>query len=286
VRWWRLARAGTLALACGGAFGCTAYATNKTVPVNCSVEDAYDFKSVDNFEMPPMQPMWTTADCTPGALMTVTEASLPDGSRCGSTVALEIQASRNADWGSLAGYNGFGPRDGSAYEGISFWARGAVDSNKAFTLSLDDPNTAAGTVGTTCTTYPTPDAGACTLAASTTIIDPATGMVLSSGTLTAPPLPDQCGNAYTVVVLVTGDWQLYTIPFGRFQQGATPNRVPNAELAATGSAAGTTLITSQLMLFGLRLPKALATDLWIDDLAFYRHKGWAPPGRDGGVDGP
>jgi hypothetical protein len=57
-------------------------------------------------------------------------------------------------------------------------------------------------------------------------------------------------------------------------------------LAATGSAAGTTLITSQLMLFGLRLPKALATDLWIDDLAFYRHKGWAPPGRDGGVDGP
>jgi hypothetical protein len=101
----------------------------------------------------------------------------------------------------------------------------------------------------------------------------------------APPLPDQCGNSYTVVVLVTGDWQLYTIPFGHFQQGATPNRVPNAELTATGSAPGTTLLTSQLMLLGVRLPKALATDLWIDDLAFYRHKGWAPPGRDGGVDG-
>jgi len=301
-------RAGALAVALGGLLGCTAYPTYKPAPVNCSVETLYDFETIDVFDTPSTlsSPMWTAPDCTVGSVMSAFEAALPDGDRCGSTAAMEIKASHDNDWGSLAGYSNFGPRDGSRYEGISFWARVGTNSAKAFSLSFDDPNTntlpkANPPIGN-CTVYPTVnsgidagadagvdagvDGGACAAAPTTTIVDPSTGMVLSSGVLTAPPLPDACLNSYALVMLVTNDWQLYTIPFGQFQQSAMPNRVPNAVLTETGSAPGTTLITSQLLNFGVRFPKAVDMDLWIDNLAFYRHKGWAPPGRDGGLDGP
>ena len=40
------------------------------------------------------------------------------------------------------------------------------------------------------------------------------------------------------------------------------------------------------MQFTVRFPKAMGTDFWIDNLAFYRHKGWVPSARDGGIDAP
>ena len=280
----RLARAGALVLALGGTLGCTAYATLKNAPVDCTVENAYEFKLIDAFDTPLSMPMWTSSDCTAGSSMTDLEAALPDGARCGSTTAEQIQASHNNDWGSLTGYNNFGPRDASAYEGISFWARTRGNSTNSFAVLLDDPNTGTDSAVSpplgNCTVNPAPDAGACAAAPTTTIID-SMGNILSSGTLTAPPLPGECGNSYSFVVSVTGDWQLYTIPFGRFQQGALPNRVPNPELTATGSAAGTALLTSQLLNLTMRFPKAIDMDLWIDNLAFYRKK---RPGGDGGID--
>jgi hypothetical protein len=80
-----------------------------------------------------------------------------------------------------------------------------------------------------------------------------------------------------------GQWQLVTIRFGQFQQTPTPNRVPNAALTTVGTAYKTALLTSRLMTFTLRFPKGVATNLWIDNIAFYRHKGWMPPVGDGGV---
>jgi hypothetical protein len=291
-RWGRAVRAGALMLAFGGGAGCSAYSTLKSIspPVDCSVADAYEFKAIDTFETPGMAaPLWTSADCSGGAMMAVAEVALPNGGQCGSTAALEITASHNNQWGSLAGYNNFGPRDGSAYQGISFWARAAAGTSESFTILLDDPNTAQDTgvsppIGN-CTTYPSVDAGCGMAAGGGTFIDPSTGAVLGSGTSTNPPLPDACGNSYAALVTVTNDWKLYTLPYGKFQQGPTPNMVggPNVKLTQTGYASGTTLMPSQLLNLTLRMQKAVEMDLWIDNLSFYRPKGWVP--LDGGADG-
>lgn len=297
------ARAVMVALAFGGALGCTAYPTYKPVPTGCAAMDAsnsvaagFEFKSIDTFEgetslSPPFYP---SGDATPGAAVTLTLGAPPDGAPCGSATALEVQSAGFNDWGSLIGYNNFGPRDASAYEGVSFWSHPATNSNKALTLQLDDPNTYnsnttvadGGLILPTpptadCTKYPTPDGGTSGTGIST---DPATGMVLSSGTATAPLPPNGCGNDYQAVILLESGWQLVTIPFGTFKQLMTPNQVPNAELNTTGNAPGTSLITSRLLLFTVRFPKAIGTDLWIDNLAFYRHQGWTPAGADGGID--
>ena len=289
-------------LAFGGPLGCTAYATYKPVPTGCTAMDAstsvaaaFEFKSIDSFEGETNAPFYSSGDNTPGALVTLTLGPPPDGAPCGSATGLEMQSSGFTDWGSLLGYSNFGPRDGSAYEGISFWSHPATNSNKALTLQLDDPNTYNNNTAVSdggiilptpptadCTTYPSPDGGAM----GSGIITDQNGMVLSSGILTAPKPPNGCGNDYQAAVLLGSGWQLVTIPFGTFQQLETPNRVPNDVLTMTGNAPGTPLITSRLMLFTIRFPKELGTDIWIDSLAFYRHKGWVPAGLDGGVDVP
>jgi hypothetical protein len=289
-------------LAFGGPLGCTAYSTYKPVPTGCTVADAstsvaaaFEFQSIDSFEGEMAAPFYPSGDNTPGAAVTLSMGTPPDGAPCGSATALEIQSSGFNDWGSLIGYNNFGSHNASAYEGISFWSHPATNSNKALTLQLADPNTYNGNPASDgglilptpptadCTGYPTPDGGAMGTGLST---DPATGMVLSSGTATAPLPPNGCGNDYQAVILLANGWQLVTLPFGTFQQLATPNRVPNAELETAGDAPGTRLITSRLVLFTMRFPKAIGTDIWIDNLAFYRHKGWTPAGGDGGADGP
>lgn len=282
----------------GGAVGCTSYSTIKpAVPVDCSVENAYEFDPIDKFDTPGPAPLWTAADCAPlGASMTVAEVAMPDGPRCGSTAALQIKASHNNVWGSLAGYNNFGPKNASAYQGISFWARAYGGTTAGFTVTLDDPNTANDSAVTpvigNCTVYETPDASCGNAATSGTITDPATGMILSSGTTTAPLPPNACGNSYAAPVLVSGAWHFYTVPFSQFHQAATPNQVPNAQLTETGSRQNNFLLTSQLLNLVFRMPKEANIDLWIGNLAFYRAKGWVPvdgggvdaPVRDGGLD--
>lgn len=287
-----------------GALGCTAYATYKPMPTGCTVMDAstsivagYEFQNIDTFEgeSTSSPPFYPSGDNTPGAAVTLTLGTPPDGAPCGSATALEMQSFGFNDWGSLIGYNNFGSHDASAYEGVSFWSHPATNSNKALTLQLDDPNTYnsntalsdGGLVLPTpptadCTKYPTPDGGSSSTGFTT---DPATGMVLSSGSSTAPLPPNGCGNDYQAVILLESGWQFVTIPFSTYQQLGTPNRVPNDDLTVTGHAPGTRLITSRLLLFTIRFPKELGTDIWIDNLAFYRHKGWTPTGVDGGVDG-
>jgi len=295
-----------VALGLSGALGCTAYPTYKPVPTGCTALDAstsiaagYEFRSIDNFEgeagPPPRYPFYTSGDATPGAAVTLSLGTPPDGAPCGSATGLDLQSYGFTDWGSLIGFSNFGPRDASAYEGISFWSHPATNSNKALTLQLDDPNTYNSnmTVSDGGLILPTPPTADCTgyptdggTSGGGVRTDPSNGMVLSSGTANVPLPPNGCGNSYQAVILLESGWQLVTIPFGTFQQLATPNRVPNAALMTTGDAPGTRLITSRLLLFTVRFPKAFGTDIWIDNLAFYRHKGWTPAGFDGGADAP
>jgi hypothetical protein len=301
------ARALALAVALAGALGCSAYPTYKNPPpTSCTVADAatspaaaYEFKTIDTFEGEMNAPFYGSGDMTPGAAITLTLGAPPIGAPCGSQTALEIHSSGFNDWGSLIGYNNFATSnaDGSAYEGVSFWAHPGVSSNKAFTVIFDDPNTYNGGMPNDagivppmpptydCTGYPTPDGGA---TGSHPTYDPATGMQLSSGSASVPLPANGCGNEYQAVVTVPDGWQLITVPFGDFQQLMTPNEVTSANpyLTVKGIAPGTNLITSRLLGLTARFPKAMSTDLWIDNLAFYRHKGWVPSVRDAGADAP
>jgi hypothetical protein len=295
----QLPRAAGLLVVCvglGGAIGCTAYPTLKVAaPLDCSVEDQYEFQSpmIDTFEPGENLTWFSSGD--PNFMPTVAVEPITDGTRCGSTGALVYRTAHNNDWGSLIGDYGFpGPtgRDGSMYEGLSFWARAPGNTNKTFTILLGDANTNCGGTadpmtglcpdppGAYCKTYSTPDGGSG--APLGTVYDPATGMPISGTTMQAPPA-DSCGNAYFLVATVTADWRLYTFPFGMFQQGNMPNHVPNSVFTMIGSVPGTALLTTKLTNFTLRMPKEATVELWMDNLSFYRKKGSAT-GSDGGTD--
>jgi hypothetical protein len=241
-------------------------------------------------------PFYTSGDMTTTSLLAATVGPFPDGPRCNSNVGMVLQSSQHNDWGSLFGFSNFGPRDASAYEGVSFWARARGNTTTSFTLLLDDPNTSnpvtamcgadAGTPAASadagavdlCKNYCMPDAGAGNPV--TTFTDPMTGMAVGGSTNAAPP-PDACGNGYSVVQVVTGDWRFYTVPFAKFQQGYMPKRVPNPVRKVTGTVPGTGLRTSALMNFVIRFPKEANAELWFDNLDFYRPK---KAGSDGGSD--
>src|SRR6266700_2051329 len=292
----QLSRKRALLLCLGCVFGCTAYPTLKSVPLDCTADSGYQFLVIDNLEtVGPAQ--WVTAgDMTSAAA--VAEVDAIPGGRCNSTAALVLRSSHHNDWGSLFGFNNFGPRDASAYEGLSFWSRAPTGTTPSFSLLLDDPNTSnpiaavcdvdGGAPTSTpdsgptqvCKNYCVPDAGVG--APSMTVYDPATGMAISGSTTAAPP-PDSCGNGYAATQVVASDWRFYTIPFARFQQGYMPNRVPNPVLKVTGAVPDTGLRTAALMNFIIRLPKEAEAELWIDNLAFYRKKA-AAADTDGGLD--
>ena len=292
VRLPRLARAAAVALALGSALGCTAYATYKPpVPPDCSLMNAYDIDNIDA----ELTMAWSSKDNTPDGSISTDAGTLPDGPLCGDGNVLVVKGSHANDWGSLFGFYGFGRKDESTREGLSFWARAPGNTGKAFTLLLDDLNTydpyvsctpdggtvlPPGDAGPFCTTYCTLDAGA---TGTPPTYDP-NGNILSSGTSVPPPPANACGNEYQTEVVVTRDWQFYTIPFDQFQQQAKPNRVPNGVFTETGTVPGTPLMTSAIMNMIFRFPKESPEDLWISHLGFYRKKVVGAPAADGGVD--
>jgi hypothetical protein len=270
-----------LLLAVGAAGGCTAYSTLTPAVIDCSVENAYQFDPT----AVPLGNVYTAGDNTPGSTVTAASQTIPDGALCNNTTtALHIQASHNNDWGDLVGFYSFGPRDDSAYSGVSFWGRAPGSSNKSFTLALDDANTygtSTPDAGTYCTNY-NMDGGVNN--PTMTVYDPLTNMPIG-GVSTAAPPPNACGNSYSTVIAVTTDWRFYTVPFTQLKQAAMPNRVPNADLMQVGNVPGSALLSNLLMNMVFRMPKEADTDLWIGELSFYRNKAPGTVG-DGGVDGP
>jgi hypothetical protein len=278
-----------LVLALVGAAGCTAYSTYKNLPVDCTVQNAYDLDNIDTeFNM-----TWSSSDSTTDAAPKPDLETIPGG-LCGDTTALVARGGYYNDWGSLFGFYSFGNKNESTREGLSFWARAPGDSGKGLTILMDDVNSydpyvtcpvdAGATIlppppdsGVYCTTHCTYDAGT---GGTGTVLDQ-NGNILSSGVLTTPPQPNQCGNDYQVQLSLTSDWRFYTIPFSQFQQTKNPNMVPNDVFTEIGSAPGTRLVTSAILNMIFRLPRNAAYELWFDRLSFYRKKA---PG-DGRVSG-
>ncbi len=283
----------------GAGVGCTAYATNKNLPVDCTVQNAYD---LDKLDMTEFTMAWSSHDSTTDAGWTPGDAGpppngiltkvvpIPDGAICGDTTALHV-ASDNYynDWGSVFGFYGFGKKIETTREGLSFWARAPGNTNKSLTILLDDPNTynpaamcvtpgavvPPGDAGANCSTYCLADGGS---TATGPITDP-NGNVLSSGTSTAPLPANSCGNSYQTELVLTADWRFYKVPFGAFQQQHNPDKVPNVALNAPLTQ-GTYLLTSSIWNMTFRVPKATPFDLWFDRLGFYGPKA---PGDGGSV---
>lgn len=280
------ARCGVLALVLCGLLGCTTYSTYKTVPADCSVMNAYDLDVVDSQFMM----TYGASDHTVEAGVMPAVDPIPGGPLCGDAKALHIVGASYNDWGSLFGFYGFGNKNESSREGMSFWARAPGNGQKGLTILLDDPNTfnpnavcpadaGAGVVtvipppdggGVYCSTYCTPDAGSTT--ATPPVFDPATGVTLSSGSSTAPLPENACSNSYQTEISLTADWAFYTIPFSQFQQQATPDRVPNAALTTVGSSPQTKILTSSISNVTFRLPKGSPYELWFDRIGFYGKK--------------
>jgi hypothetical protein len=289
--------AGVLLLGLGGSVGCDKYPTYKDVPINCSVTDQYDFAPLAGFESAFWGPSGDTL-CNPASLSKAVQSD--GGPQCGTMkAALVIRSSHCNDWGSLTGFSNFGSpaKDESACLGLSFWARSPGNSTKTFTILLDDMNTFKqdppttdasaqqeidGGTGSYCVDL-TADGGTAPQSGPSpgTTFDPSGNII--PGSSGAAPLPNQCGNSYSAIVLVTSEWRLYTIPWAKFVQDANPNRVPNSDLTQIGPTAGTALLTNRLRNLVLRFPKEAEMELWLADMGFYAPKGTLPR-NDAGFD--
>jgi hypothetical protein len=94
---------------------------------------------------------WSAGDDTAGATIVpaLGEPALPElipGGRCGSQYAMRVTGQGFADWGAVLGVNlaydssGGVFYDGSAYEGISFWARIGDTSTNTMRFAVSDQN--------------------------------------------------------------------------------------------------------------------------------------------------
>jgi len=279
-------RAWLLFLGLGAVTSCTEYSTFKDAPTNCSAVDGYEFDMVNAFEKtadssalwgPSGDPLCNgEVDGGPAKAISFAVETMSDGPRCQSKMGFVFRSAHCNDWGALAGFSNFGPKDKHLWEGLSFWARSPGNTGKSFAIVMDDANTSTfDTSPGNCRIY---DAGTSGPGA-TTIIDPATGQPMSGGTTVASK-PDQCGNTYSAIVPISGEWRFYTVPFSDFTQTAQPNRVPN-EILKAGTVPGTGFLSSAIQTLIIRVPKEMAMELWIDDLAFYRKR---TGGTDAGVD--
>jgi hypothetical protein len=273
-----------------GLVGCDTYSTFKNAPIDCTADEGYDFDMKDSSEAGSNPSWWCSGDDTPGKKAEVAVEAVEGGGRCGSTAATVMRAFHNNDWGSVCGYNNFGKKDESAYEGLSFWARSPGNTSKSFEITLGDPNTTAATdeqgnpvidpdtglqFEQHCVNYPstTNNNGGATSATG-----PNGESISTSSSASRSTYPEECGNDYGFVRVVTGEWAFYTIPFANFQQDALPNRVPNAFLTEVGPSPGTALLTNKIRNLQIRMPKEADIQLWLDNVAFYRKR---PPGAPG-----
>jgi catechol 2,3-dioxygenase-like lactoylglutathione lyase family enzyme len=259
----------------------------------CSVADAYETRTIFDFEGGGDSGWFAYTDHTPGGV-----PNLPDGSssnvplatldppRCGSTTGIEFRAFGNNYWGA-----GFGdwahnssPADGTGYQGISFWARSPGNTDKTFMFKVDDGQTFVKVA-----TPPWPAATAadqdlnqdgildpgdiasgtrCRLAPPQSVGDPNCyyGGTQAPTAVSRVPEPGECGNPFHTYVTTTEEWRLYLIPWSDLVQWPCPNRVAGG------------IDPSDIRKLEFRLIQGTNYDIWLDDINFYRLRGNAGAG--------
>lgn len=281
------------ACACGlllVAVGCGEGNRSESEPTDCSIESAYEFRSISDFTG--SDPGWFLyTDPTPGGFPDASESSdvpidqLEGDGRCGDTRALKLEAYGHNFWGTGFGdwaHNSSSSRaDGTGYEGISFWVRSAPNRDMQFLLNVDDRRTAvlppestggspapatasdqdldgdgyigAGDIvaGTECRLPPSSDYGE--VACYNGGVDPPSNAVRI-------PDADECGNAFHTLVQATTEWQLKFVPWRDLVQWPCPNRLEGG------------IDPSDIAKFEIKFEQGTHYELWIDNIAFYRRR--------------
>jgi hypothetical protein len=256
-------------------------------PVDCSVEDAYEFANIANFTAD--QTGWYLySDPTPGGApnpvpldgggedSNVVASDIPAPGRCGDTRIMKLEMHGKNFWG--AGFadwahNPEGSRvDGTEYEGIAFWARSPINFEKQFLFYVDDHRTLTldasmggedltgdGVIGpgdrvngTECRLPPPEESGEVPCYKGG--VDPPA----SAGVRV--PEPDECGNQFHTRITTTESWQLFFIPWDDLVQWPCPNRLSGG------------IDKSQIARFEVKLTQGMQYEIWIDNLALYRSR--------------
>jgi hypothetical protein len=261
--------------------------------VDCSVEDAYEFRNISNFTGDPgTQAGWFLyADNTPGGFpdprvtSNVLVTPIPAPGRCGDTSMIQLRAYGHNFYGT--GYGSYGNHapntraDGTGYDGISFWARSPGASDKTFMLYVDDGRTLLMPLAAPVEGEPLPRAmdgdqdldgdgfmGSGDIAAGTEcripppqeLGDPACykGGVQPPATPSRVPEPDECGNQFHTYVTTTEQWQLFRIPWKELAQWPCPNRFAGG------------IDIADIAQIQIELIQGTDYDIWLDNIAFYR----------------
>jgi hypothetical protein len=159
-------------------------------------------------------------------------------------------------------------------EGIAFWARSDIQSDKFITIYLGNSQTTAPSDTVPGTTYsPTlalknKEAGCVPLAASGTgpagvsaqvgSTDP--NVQTSTSSISVVSGPNQCGNRWRRLLQTSEAWKLYLLPFDTFYQDVQPNRVVGP------------LDPTAFYQISFGFSRAQSVSLWIDEFFFYRKK--------------
>jgi hypothetical protein len=160
---------------------------------------------------------------------------------------------------------------GTGYEGISFWARAARNSEKQFLLHVDDGQTVkldpvAGedvngdgiigpgdiVQGTSCFLPPSDEVGeaACYNGG---VDGPASAGV-------RVPVKGECGNSFHTRITTTETWQLFRIPWHELVQWPCPNRLEGG------------IDEADIAKFEIKFDQGTNYEIWIDNIAFYRSR--------------
>lgn len=240
--------------------GCGQNDRHPTDAVDCTVADAYETKNISNFSGG-LGSWFTYADNTPGGELLALGATQP--TRCGDAAMAEVKVSgHNFYGGGFGNWELGGIRaNGTGYEGISFWARSPGNSDKTFTLYVDDgrtivlpdPDTAPGDTspGTRCRRPPPESLGraACYY-----------GAALPPSTPTRVPEADECGNRFHTTVTTTENWQLFLLPWDRLVQFPCPNRLEGG------------IDPADIAGLEIKFVQGSTYDLWLDNFEFYRRR--------------
>jgi hypothetical protein len=232
--------------------------------------------------------MWRP-DGTAACIINAAKGLKPeDGPVCGMSRVMLFHTVGCTNWGSGAHenaltYQGLGTDpffasgyyDATGYLGLAIWARAVGPTNYSVALSIDDADTAVtGTLPGTPPVVGNPPASRCTPSpvdatgsATAALVDVTTGINIAGGIAGRVPQPGECGNTFQRVWTVTGDWQLYLLPFSSFYQSALPNRIPSGFDPTT------------FYQMTISFPKQVETDLEIASVSFYKPKGMP----DGGI---
>jgi hypothetical protein len=272
------------------ALACSAGERQAVDPLDCSVAEAYEFRTISDFSGTDSG-WFLYGDPTPGGVpdplvsSNVEIAEIDAPGRCDDTRMLKLEARGHNFWGAGFGdwaHNSSASRaDGTGYDGVSFWVRSAPNTDKSFLLRVDEgrtivlpPETPDGGVpvatpadedldedgyvgpgdiarGTQCRLPPPEELG-----------KPAcyNGGVNPPGSATRVPAPDECGNFFHTVINTTDHWRLVLIPWNELVQWPCPNRLEDG------------INPADIAKFEIRLVQGSHYEIWIDNIAFYRRR--------------